>query len=202
MDSETLVNELNRVQKRDKRHLKILISGYLLLTIFGFLTIAILLDSLKSKYESKFDDFDRKTNMITKDLTSQLDRQRKAFDDVIKVRDEVFYELEKDVKDNSYKSREEIDKLWLTAYVKSTNNRKDIIVITDQVSDIANKMKDLKLSIEHIKSKIEVSNAEKINAEVHEGKLNELVEITEQLAIQFKDFENRIDKNQIQSKTD
>ncbi|MAA93926.1 MULTISPECIES: hypothetical protein [unclassified Arsukibacterium] len=202
MDKETLANELNRVQERDKRHLKILIVGLSLLTIFGFFTVALLMDSLKSRYEAKFEDFEIKTENITSNMYTQLDVQKKAFNEMIELRDEILDKLNMDVRTVSQMSKEEIDELWLTAYVKSTNNRKDIIEMTDQVADMSSTIKELKISLAHFEQTMERVSALEIDAENGEKDLNGIEGKLQQLIDRITAFENKIEQNLVVQKAE
>ena len=202
MDKETLANELNRVQERDKRHLKILIVGLSLLTIFGFFTVALLMDSLKSRYEAKFEDFEIKTENITSNMYTQLDVQKKAFNEMIELRDEILDKLNMDVRTVSQMSKEEIDELWLTAYVKRTNNRKDIIEMTDQVADMSSTIKELKISLAHFEQTMERVSALEIDAENGEKDLNGIEGKLQQLIDRITAFENKIEQNLVVQKAE
>ena len=202
MDKETLANELNRVQERDKRHLKILIVGLSLLTFFGFFTVALLMDSLKSRYEAKFEDFEIKTENITSNMYTQLDVQKKAFNEMIELRDEILDKLNMDVRTVSQMSKEEIDELWLTAYVKSTNNRKDIIEMTDQVADMSSTIKELKISLAHFEQTMERVSALEIDAENGEKDLNGIEGKLQQLIDRITAFENKLEQNLVVQKAE
>ncbi|WP_290611436.1 hypothetical protein [Arsukibacterium sp. UBA3155] len=202
MDKEALANELNRVQERDKRHLKILIVGLSLLTFFGFFTVALLMDSLKSRYEAKFEDFEIKTENITSNMYTQLDVQKKAFNEMIELRDEILDKLNMDVRTVSQMSKEEIDELWLTAYVKSTNNRKDIIEMTDQVADMSSTIKELKISLAHFEQTMERVSVLEIDAENGEKDLNGIEGKLQQLIDRITAFENKLEQNLVVQKAE
>ncbi|MAD74111.1 MAG: hypothetical protein CML20_04810 [Rheinheimera sp.] len=202
MDKEALANELNRVQERDKRHLKILIVGLSLLTFFGFFTVALLMDSLKSRYEAKFEDFEIKTENITSNMYTQLDVQKKAFNEMIELRDEILDKLNMDVRTVSQMSKEEIDELWLTAYVKSTNNRKDIIEMTDQVADMSSTIKEFKISLAHFEQTMERVSVLEIDAENGEKDLNGIEGKLQQLIDRITAFENKLEQNLVVQKAE
>lgn len=64
MDTSSISEELDRLRRRDSKQIKILGVGYILATLFGFLAVITVLNSIENKYESRFNEFKAETENL------------------------------------------------------------------------------------------------------------------------------------------
>lgn len=164
MGKDLLAAELVRIQKRDKKHTNILIVGYTLITIFGFLAITLSLNSLKNRYEGKFNDFEKSTITISanlekqinlsKELGEQIENEKNSLLAAIRESDESIKKIDQALENTSADHKEEINKLWRGAYLKSVKNEKDIAELRIEIHNLNNSYSKIEQSLNELSDKI------------------------------------------------
>ena len=180
MDKKTIAEELDRLRKRDKKQIKVLGVGYVLATMFGFLAVISLLTSLENKYENKFFEFQADTKKLkvaaekdffnlseeNRRLSNLINNQKEELKNQIELNDETYKSIDKALADTDLEFKQEINKLWRSAYKK---NQLDI--------------SSVKISINKLNN---ITEQSKINVKTSFGKIqNELSSIKQQL-VEFK----------------
>jgi len=167
MEKNLLSSEFERIKKRDNRHVKVLAFGYILVTLFGFLALIFLLNSLQDRYEEKFGQFEVKTTALSKKTQKDIAKLVNK----IEINDSTYKEIDDALKNSDLKFKDEINKLWRSAYVKARDNEN---TLKDLTKSIANYNESLSLINDNLSQVTKDLNITKSTSETNSSIIESL----------------------------